>query len=94
MLQLFTTGVYFKVELTGDSLLDPEVLVVWETVLDNHGNGYQPASGEFVAPRAGIYQFTIATMNAQPNKEVRLEMRFRVSNGNALCQVYANADKH
>ena len=63
-------------------------------MFDNQGNGYQTASGEFVPPRAGIYQFTIATMNAEPNKEVDLEMRSSVSNGNALCQVYANGNQY
>lgn len=62
--------------------------VMFDIVQLNVGNGYHAAHGVFIAPRAGIYLFSVSILSTtRPNQYVEVTMQ---KNGNRLGMAYAN----
>ena len=58
------TVVYFEAKLLNQKTVDPNITDFWDTVSGDPGNDFNAASGKFVVPVRGLYQFTVSLMNA------------------------------
>ena len=80
------TDVYFRVRLSEDQTFSRGAVIVWGTILDNVGGGYNVTTGKFVAPVGGTYRFVLTVMNGVHGQSAA--MAFTV-NGDSSCAAFA-----
>ena len=66
--------VAFTVRLGSSTLLDSLHVVVFDQVIHNQGDGYNPATGIFTAPVTGTYIFTVSVMTVNKDNYVHLQL--------------------
>ncbi|CAC5396796.1 C1QL [Mytilus coruscus] len=79
----YTIGFYARRKQSGT--LGAHQTIEFEHIHENHGNGYDPLQGHFIAPVSGLYQFS-TTIYSIVNGAVHCEM---VKNGQNLGQLLA-----
>ena len=59
--------------------------VIFERVITNLGNAYSPHHGVFIAPRSGLYLFSVSILSGH-NREVYAQYAV---NGRGISNIYA-----
>lgn len=68
------TTVHFNVKLSKHTTLDALHVIVFDTVIDNVGEGYSPSTGIFRAPTAGLYQFSLSILSVTKSKYAHIQL--------------------
>ncbi|XP_069120450.1 cerebellin-3-like [Argopecten irradians] len=55
-------GIGFSATLSAHTALGVNQIIVFDTVVSNDGNGYDPHQGHFTAPITGLYAFSVTVM--------------------------------
>ena len=84
-------GVYFKVTFSQTTTSAPPGNIIWESVFENVGNGYNESTGIFTTPRSGIYQFSITVMNPAPSSNSHVYLSLRTGDS-GICNAVAAED--
>lgn len=85
--QMLSTPVAFSVRfLTDNRPLTTHSTLMFDYVLYNAGNGYDPTTGLFTAPVSGTYAFFLAAMSSNQHAPIYLSI---VKQGNILDEVFA-----
>ena len=83
---LVLTDVYFRVAITNRQTFSPDSIIKFGDVLENMGDGYDVASGKFVAPYGGTYRFTVTVMNDKGGDKAYGQL---MVNGTSSCKALA-----
>ena len=86
MLLILLPDVYFKVAISDGQEFPTNSTILWGTVLENVGGGYNASTGMFVAPLGGSYHFTATVMSTEPQDRAYLTLKVK---GMELCSALA-----
>ena len=89
---IIDTGVYFSANLSKHWYFHLDKPILFDHVISNDGNAYDPETGEFTTPLKGRYMFTV-TIRAQFNKEVCAEITRNDKMLGRLSAEYGRIDK-
>lgn len=89
---IIDTGVCFSANLSRHKVFQVDKAIIFDHVITNNGNGYDPETGEFIAPLRGRYLFTV-TIRAQFCKQTTAEITCNEQMLGRVTAEYGRVDK-
>ncbi|XP_069120452.1 cerebellin-1-like isoform X2 [Argopecten irradians] len=82
-------GIGFATSLLPNAALGDHQIILFDTVVTNDGNGYDPRNGQFTAPVTGLYAFSVTVMCVGNESTLHVAI---MKDGQRIGRVYANGN--